>query len=1027
MANNKKNNNLVDLASKLKNTIVGTKTTQIDQQLDDAVKDITSFRSNINQQNYIELLRNYISNYQSNGVNTSLFSQHGDSSPAALGQGQRLKRYKLYESITSNITYCKRALNVLVDNILAPDDISKESIEVRPESYLEDQEQTESRIKQVRTIIDTLKLESSIHLIVNNTLKFGDYFCEIADNKTALTSRSFLVESELLSKTNNDDNRRKAYEGNGITVNINYDYLFERKNGGNNRNGGNNKKDNDTYKASQLNLVLHNPDRVVKLQSDLYPVCFGYLIFPRYSGHGSFGSYREEQPIDDICAGILSDLQKNIPQASDLHNDDELKDIISTMISQTNTNVMNIRYVPPNRMEHFVVPSSKYHPYGESIFDCVQFDAKVLMSMQSALAIQRLNRSTEKRKIGIELGLPRDASKQIQELKETFRKRKVTLDNFETIDSIPSSINTFEDVYIPQKDGTPYVDIENMDAGTVDTRSKVDELKFVRDSLVAGISIPPAYIGLEENVSQRCISLDTSIPLVSGNSITLEELIDEYENDKLKDRYTYSYNNEEGTIVAGKITWAGKTRLNAQVVKVTLDNDHYEIVTPDHKFMLRDGTYKEAQYLEEGESLMPLYTGITHIKSSKHVPYTCIYHPGKDKWEVAHRAIAKEYNIVEDGDGLQVHHDDFNPMNNTPSNLVGLNNHDHSKVHIEHKHFITTGRVNVREENYVTEDCSVCGEEYIRHIRNSQNTCLSDECIKEMRRINGRKSWENRKNKYNLEDSVKVTCPYCGLEFYRYSSYISDRKVVTCGQSPCYEQGLKDLRSDPKYRNFCSDAGKKGGKKVGKATKGQNKETNPEKFSKRHQTMMERYGTCNGKEVDKIKRGEKEKPNNHKVKSVEWLNEKEDTGCITVESYHNFAVGSGVVIGNSTLSEENSLFARTVVSHQKYLSDHLSNLIYKVYYLTNPDDALTLFENVSIALPSPKNMQFERDAKAMQDAVNVVEALERVDVPKEWAKKKFLTNIDWDDVESFEIDSEIDKKLGEEEEDEEEGGGGMGF
>ena len=162
-------------------------------------------------------------------------------------------------------------------------------------------------------------------------------------------------------------------------------------------------------------------------------------------------------------------------------------------------------------MVHFMIPSTKFYPYGESIYDATQYTAKVLMALQTALAVQRLSRSTEKRKIAIEVGLPRDAKKAIELMKEEFRKRKVSLDSFGTVDTIPSMITTFEDVYIPQKDGKPFVDISTFNEGNIDIRSKVDELKFLRDQLTSTWGVPPSFLGIEENLSNKAALSDENI------------------------------------------------------------------------------------------------------------------------------------------------------------------------------------------------------------------------------------------------------------------------------------------------------------------------------------------------------------------------------------------------------------------------------------------------------------------------------------------------------------------------------------
>jgi hypothetical protein len=162
-------------------------------------------------------------------------------------------------------------------------------------------------------------------------------------------------------------------------------------------------------------------------------------------------------------------------------------------------------------MQHFMVNSDKYYPYGESIFDHLQYTAKVIVALETALAIARLARSTEKRKIAVEIGIPRDAKKIIEKMKEEFRKRKISLDSFGTVDTIPSMITTFEDVYIPQKDGKPFVDISTFTEGNIDVRGKTDEIKLMRDQLVAGLGVPPSFLAIEENLSNKAALSEENI------------------------------------------------------------------------------------------------------------------------------------------------------------------------------------------------------------------------------------------------------------------------------------------------------------------------------------------------------------------------------------------------------------------------------------------------------------------------------------------------------------------------------------
>lgn len=499
---------LKDTFDKLKTTIIGTKTSGIDATLDQAVKDIVSYKQNSGRNGYIDLVKSLIAKGGSVDMGPNMF-QSG-TTPAAMGQGGRLQRYKSYEAIVSHINYCQRALDVLTDNTLSPDDITKTTLEVNPKSYIEDSENAQSNVKDVEEIIKKIKLESRLDIIVKNTMQSGDFFCEIADAKTALTSKSaFLAENiaimrskqEVLNETVNEKDFKIIMDFSAIgddlkTDNKNIQVVsdFDKDKG---------KGKDDKFKPEDINLLFYDPKRVVKLQSDMFPVCFGYLIFP--ASILSPQLMVQNQVVNTICKSILTSVAKRVPGIDDSSvNTKDLQDIIASMIKETDhIKAMNIRYVPPDRVQHFMRPSTKYYPYGESIFDPCQFNAKVLISMEVAMTILRLNRSIEKRKISVEIGLPRDAKKSIEKLKEDFKRRKISLDSFGSVDTIPGQISSFEDIFLPQKDGKSFVDISNWNEGMADTRSKVDELKFIRDSIIASLGVPPAFIGLEENSSNK--------------------------------------------------------------------------------------------------------------------------------------------------------------------------------------------------------------------------------------------------------------------------------------------------------------------------------------------------------------------------------------------------------------------------------------------------------------------------------------------------------------------------------------------
>jgi len=106
------------------------------------------------------------------------------------------------------------------------------------------------------------------------------------------------------------------------------------------------------------------------------------------------------------------------------------------------------------------------------------------------------------------------------------------------------------------------------------------------------------------NASNPCFSGDTKVALVDGRNLNFIELIQE--NEKGKQNYCYTI-QKDGSIGIGKIDNPRMTRKDASVIKVILDNNEEIVCTPDHKFMLRNGNYKEAKDLIINDSLMPLY------------------------------------------------------------------------------------------------------------------------------------------------------------------------------------------------------------------------------------------------------------------------------------------------------------------------------------------------------------------------------------------------------------------------------------
>ena len=180
-----------------------------------------------------------------------------------------------------------------------------------------------------------------------------------------------------------------------------------------------------------------------------------------------------------------------------------------------------------------------------------------------------------------------------------------------------------------------------------------------------------------------CNSLKTLIFLQNGKTITLGDLIKEWDSGK-KDQWVYSVDLENKEVVPGKVVWAGITRKNADIVRVHLDNKKYIDVTPDHKFVMRDGTYVEAKDLKTGDALMPLYKKwLTKEDGHKIIGYEKIYDPFRQSYVFTNRNDVIQTCGFEAIEGKNVHHKDFDKLNNSPENLQLMKWKDHCKLHGE--------------------------------------------------------------------------------------------------------------------------------------------------------------------------------------------------------------------------------------------------------------------------------------------------------------------------------------------------------
>lgn len=185
-------------------------------------------------------------------------------------------------------------------------------------------------------------------------------------------------------------------------------------------------------------------------------------------------------------------------------------------------------------------------------------------------------------------------------------------------------------------------------------------------------------------VSCSCLHPTTKIKLLDGTLPTVEELKTRFDSgEKL---YTYSV-DDNGDFKPGIIENVWVTKTTTDFIKITLDNNKEIITTPEHLYMLRDGTYMQASQLKENDSLMPLYfnerNGYETIKSNTSYRYKSTYKQVAQYFKSNEISAAENRSKPEDNMSYKVaiHHKDFNKSNNNPENLKIMTAKEHWLYH----------------------------------------------------------------------------------------------------------------------------------------------------------------------------------------------------------------------------------------------------------------------------------------------------------------------------------------------------------
>ena len=462
---------------------------------------------------------------------------------------------------------------------------------------------------------------------------------------------------------------------------------------------------------------------------------------------------------------------------------------------------------------------------------------------------------------------------------------------------------------------------------------------------------------VEGDSAGGCFTGDTEIALASGRSITFEELIEERAEGKTHYCYTVT---DDGEIGLERIENPRVTREDASLVEVTLDDGETIRCTPDHEFMLRDGSYWEARNLGEGQSLMPLYRKTSDTSGARISidGYEMVNQPTmNDFWEFTH-LLADRYNLDHgrygSDSGDHKHHVDFDKRNNRPDDIEHLPADDHLELHREHAaetlhtekareksrkhrqseefrermskrmqeadtaaHLREQAIEQLIDKEYKQQMADACREYYEDNpeYRERVHRCLAE---------NAREHWADEEHHRQQPDRIEQYYDEHPETIERRRAEANeqwDDELQAWRSEKTEEQWTKGFRERRKeaydrtyYENiipFMSEVLNEEGDLTNYDERRRErndpnvltKETTVEKFFENEEALLEAVGSYN-----------------HTVASVEPLDETADVYDIEVPRTHNFALDAGVFVHNSAKQARDRRFQAVLPLFGKVLN-----------------------------------------------------------------------------------------------------------
>ena len=152
---------------------------------------------------------------------------------------------------------------------------------------------------------------------------------------------------------------------------------------------------------------------------------------------------------------------------------------------------------------HFrLLQDTNFLPYGKSMIEQPRKTWKQLTLMEDAMMIHRIMRAPQKRAFKIDIGNipPAEVDAYMQKVINKMKKVPYLDKNTGEYNMKFNIQNMIEDFYLPVRGGNSNTSIE--DIGGLEWTG-VDDVEYLRNRMMAGLRVPKAFLGYDENVEGK--------------------------------------------------------------------------------------------------------------------------------------------------------------------------------------------------------------------------------------------------------------------------------------------------------------------------------------------------------------------------------------------------------------------------------------------------------------------------------------------------------------------------------------------